>query len=81
MICLAPICAAAATLSSELTSFSSRLNNAKLNYDAQHQIIVPSKHCLAEMMVRDEHLRLLHAGFQTVLCSLRSFGFHLEKTW
>ncbi|XP_075235078.1 uncharacterized protein LOC142332516 [Lycorma delicatula] len=45
-----------------------RLNNADLEYD---QIILPPKHHLTMLIIKAEHLRLLHVAPQLLLASLR----------
>ncbi|XP_043485239.1 uncharacterized protein LOC122513069 [Leptopilina heterotoma] len=49
---------------------SGRLNNAPIEYDAQHPIILP-KHRLSELLARQAHLRCLHHGPQLTLYVLR----------
>ena len=39
-----------------------REQKAKLAYSAMHPIILSSKHQLTKLIIRSEHLRLLHAG-------------------
>ena len=48
-----------------------RLDNAYISYDQKHQIILPSKHRFTHLLIKNEHNRLLHAGCQSVLASLR----------
>ncbi|XP_076676250.1 uncharacterized protein LOC143373173 [Andrena cerasifolii] len=48
-----------------------RLANARISYDERHPIILPSKHPFTNLIVLHEHLRLLHAGCQSVTASLR----------
>jgi hypothetical protein len=47
------------------------LANADIPYSEQHQVIVPPKHHMTKLLIVHEHERLLHAGSQQVLSSLR----------
>ncbi|XP_076300572.1 uncharacterized protein LOC143218889 [Lasioglossum baleicum] len=49
-----------------------RLQNAPMAFDQKHPIIVPKSGPLATLLIRREHLRLLHAGFQQTFASLHS---------
>jgi hypothetical protein len=46
--------------------------NADITYDEQHPIILPPEHHITKLLVIEEHQRLLHAGAQLVLASLRA---------
>jgi hypothetical protein len=46
--------------------------NADITYDEQHPIILPPEHHIMKLLVIEEHQRLLHAGAQLVLASLRA---------
>lgn len=48
-----------------------RLENSDLPYTQKHAIVLPAKHRLTRLIIRDEHYRLLHAGPQALLASLR----------
>ena len=48
-----------------------RLKNASIPYTAKHQAILPSKHHLSDLFIRDEHLKSAHAGAEYVLASIR----------
>ncbi|KAL0850467.1 hypothetical protein ABMA28_012265 [Loxostege sticticalis] len=48
-----------------------RLNNAPISYAKQHPIILPKDSDITVLIIRNEHLRLLHAGQKLVLSSLR----------
>lgn len=52
-----------------------RLQNASLTYNRKHPIILPKKSCITDMIIRYEHLRLLHAGPRLLLSTLN------EKYW
>jgi hypothetical protein len=52
-----------------------RLTNSSLPYENYHQVILPSRHHLRELIIRAKHQRLLHAGPQYLLASLR------QKYW
>jgi len=48
-----------------------RLKHAKLQYDAKHPILIPGRHSFTQLIVNHEHKRLLHAGAQMTLSSIR----------
>ena len=48
-----------------------RLQHSHLPYDSKHQLILPSAHHVTELIIMNEHLRLLHAGPQLLSASLR----------
>ena len=48
----------------------------KLAYDTRHPIVLPGKHAVTKLIVRAEHLRLLHAGPTLVAASLHC-RFHI----
>lgn len=52
-----------------------RILNSKYVYDKKHPILICSKHHFTKLLFLSEHLRLLHAGPQLILASLR------EKFW
>ncbi|XP_011707941.1 PREDICTED: uncharacterized protein LOC105462788 [Wasmannia auropunctata] len=52
-----------------------RLGNSNFDNDKKHPIIVSAKHPFTKLLFKDEHLRLLHAGPQLLLSSIR------EKLW
>lgn len=49
-----------------------RLGNSSLPETQKHAIVLPAKHRLTQLIIRDEHYRLLHAGAQALLASLRT---------
>ncbi|XP_067205391.1 uncharacterized protein [Linepithema humile] len=51
-----------------------RLQHANIPYSARHQMVLPSNHSFTRLLIQHEHSRLLHAGSQTTLASLRQ-GF------
>lgn len=53
-----------------------RERNSSLGYSQMHPILLHGKHCLTRLIVRSEHLRMLHAGPTLVLSSL-SRRFHI----
>ena len=53
-----------------------RQENAKLSFDNRHPIILPANHQLIKLLIRSEHLRLLHAGHLLTSASL-SRRYHL----
>jgi hypothetical protein len=52
-----------------------RLQQSKLLYQAIHQLILPPDHHFTELIVSAEHIKLLHAGPQLLMASLR------ERYW
>lgn len=48
-----------------------RLQNADCDYDKKHPILLDGKHDFTRLLMEDEHLRLLHAGPQLLLSSIR----------
>ncbi|XP_049875316.1 uncharacterized protein LOC126373281 isoform X1 [Pectinophora gossypiella] len=48
-----------------------RLHNASMPYNAKHPAILPKGSEIADLIIRDEHLKLLHAGQKLVLTSLK----------
>ncbi|XP_018406191.1 PREDICTED: uncharacterized protein LOC108782411 [Cyphomyrmex costatus] len=48
-----------------------RLQRAKLPFSARHPILLPSKHIFTRLLIEHEHSRLLHAGPQMTLASIR----------
>lgn len=70
LLCLNPFLDA-----SDILRVGGRLHQSKFAYDKKHPFILPSKHPLTTMIVRREHLKLLHCGPQLLLASLR------ERFW
>ena len=54
-----------------LTRVGGRLQAAVLDYDQKHQVILPPKCHLSELIFQHEHIRLLHGGPQLMHASLR----------
>jgi hypothetical protein len=48
-----------------------RLQASVLDFDQKHQVILPPKYHLSELIVQHEHTRLLHGGPQLMHSSLR----------
>lgn len=48
-----------------------RLGNSKYNFNKKFPIVIPGNHHFTTLLIRKEHMRLLHAGPQQVLSSLR----------
>lgn len=48
-----------------------RLSCSSKHFDARHPLVLPQKDRLTELIIEEEHIRLLHAGCQAVLSSLR----------
>ena len=53
-----------------------RLHNSKLPYNHIHPIILHGDHPITKLIVRSEHLRMLHAG-PTLLSTTVSLQFHI----
>lgn len=53
-----------------------RMGNSKLSYSQVHPIILHGSHPVTKLIIRAEHLRLLHAG-RTLLISSLSQRFHI----
>ncbi|XP_011883579.1 PREDICTED: uncharacterized protein LOC105570748 [Vollenhovia emeryi] len=49
-----------------------RLQEAPLDYDQRHPIILPKDRHLTKLIVKEEHLKNLHAGTQTLLAIIRT---------
>ena len=52
--------------------------NSERPYGQQHPLIIHAKHPIAALIIRSEHLRLLHAGSSLLIASL-SRRYHLVK--
>ncbi|CAK9797165.1 hypothetical protein ANTQUA_LOCUS1055 [Anthophora quadrimaculata] len=48
-----------------------RLKHAPLRYDQKHPILLPHKHHITELIIRQVHERYFHAGTQGTLCAVR----------
>lgn len=48
-----------------------RLSNAQIQYNQKHPVLLPSKNHLVTLLLKKEHVRLGHAGAQTVLSNIR----------
>ena len=48
-----------------------RLQHSHFPYDSRHQLILSSAHHFTELIIMNEHLRLLHVGPQLLSASLR----------
>lgn len=48
-----------------------RLVNANLPFERKHPIILPKNHVLTDLLLRQEHVKLMHCGAQQLLCSIR----------
>lgn len=49
-----------------------RLHNSELSYKQKHPVILPKLSRITDMIIRNEHLRLLHAGPKLLLSNLNS---------
>ncbi|KAB0802699.1 hypothetical protein PPYR_04885 [Photinus pyralis] len=49
-----------------------RLKNSQLSYNSKHPIVLPKNHKYVELLIKQEHARLLHAGAQAVLATIRT---------
>ncbi|GJQ87162.1 hypothetical protein Trydic_g8746 [Trypoxylus dichotomus] len=57
--------------SSGLLRVGGRLTQSNFSYDKRHPVIIPQSHHVSDIIARNEHIRLLHCGPQTLLASLR----------
>lgn len=48
-----------------------RLRNSDVQYSAQHQIVLPTKHRLTKLIIAHEHAKQLHAGTEGTLAAIR----------
>lgn len=48
-----------------------RLTHAEIPRTQQHPVVLPAKHHITTIIMRDEHIRLKHCGQQQLLCSIR----------
>ncbi|XP_029174049.1 uncharacterized protein LOC114942769 [Nylanderia fulva] len=48
-----------------------RFKNSDLIFDACHPILLPRNHNLTQKLIRQEHVRNMHAGVQATMASLR----------
>ena len=62
--------------SDSLFRVGGREHNSNRSYSSQHPIILSGKHPVTKLIVRSEHLRLLHAGATLLICSLSTFLHH-----
>lgn len=58
--------------SNELLHIGVRLTKAPLRHDNKHPFILPSKHHITDMIIRDCHERVSHKEREHVLSSLRA---------
>ena len=52
-----------------------RIGHAPLSYDLKHPVILPYKHHVTDLIIKDHHLKVGHMGQESVLSSLR------QKYW
>ena len=62
--------------SSGLLRVGGRLKNSPWSYSRKHPLIIHGKHYLTKLIIRSEHLRLLHAGPSHLTSSL-SIRYHI----
>jgi len=55
-----------------------RLKHANLPYDQKHPIVLPAKHYITEIILRQEHARHHHCGPQQLLASIRTHYWPLS---
>lgn len=57
-----------------------RTGNADIDNNKKHPILLPKKHPVTELIIKEYHLRTLHAGVNTTLYAIRSkFGLSTAK--
>ena len=52
-----------------------RIQNSSLNQEAKTPMLLPSKHHVVDLIIGDNHQRMLHSGVNTTLTSVR------ERFW
>lgn len=57
--------------SERLIRVGGRLSNSNLSYDNKYPILLPKKHSLTKLIVRDLHIRSAHCGPQLLLSTVR----------
>ncbi|KAJ8954661.1 hypothetical protein NQ317_012930 [Molorchus minor] len=65
--------------SNNLIRVGGRLNNSEFDYNKRHPYILSGKHKLTKLLFSHEHKRLMHAGPQQLLYSIRES--HIWKRW
>ncbi|XP_045777393.1 uncharacterized protein LOC123875556 isoform X2 [Maniola jurtina] len=55
----------------QLMRVGGRLDNSDFSYDKKHPIILQSSHLVTRLLFKHEHKRLMHAGPQLLLASIR----------
>ncbi|XP_064648573.1 uncharacterized protein LOC135500838 [Lineus longissimus] len=58
-------------LNGHLLRVGGRVDSARMPYAARHQLLLPKKHVVTELIVQDVHRNLLHSGVEHVVSSLR----------
>ncbi|XP_072392306.1 uncharacterized protein [Diabrotica undecimpunctata] len=55
-----------------------RLNQSSLSESQKHPILLPANHYITRLIIREEHVKLKHAGPQTTLYSVRQMYWPLD---
>ncbi|XP_029162186.1 uncharacterized protein LOC114933775 [Nylanderia fulva] len=55
----------------DLIRVGGRLKNSNLDFDACHPILLPRNHDLTQKIIRQEHIRNMHAGTQGTMAAVR----------
>ncbi|XP_018368526.1 PREDICTED: uncharacterized protein LOC108764680 [Trachymyrmex cornetzi] len=55
----------------DLLRVGGRLRHADLQYDAKHQLVLPQRSRITELIIMHEHIRHFHAGAQATLAAVR----------
>ena len=55
----------------KLLRVGGRIGQAPLSYDLKHPVILPYKHHVTDLIIKDHHLKVGHIGQESVLSSLR----------
>lgn len=50
-----------------------KLRHANIKYSRRHPIVLPAKHPLTELLIRETHLKYLHVGPQGILALRLSY--------
>ncbi|XP_011686447.1 PREDICTED: uncharacterized protein LOC105449144 [Wasmannia auropunctata] len=49
-----------------------RLKNADMSYKIKHPILLPKDHTITKLVIRNEHIKNLHAGIQATMYAVRN---------
>lgn len=58
-------------LENDILRVGGRIKNSGQNNDKIHPVLIPKKHKVTELIIRDQHIKLMHAGANATLCTVR----------